>query len=284
MACTCNILNQGKPKIKKITRNRIIDTTKQYCSTSTIHGISYLSSDHISTPGRILWAIVVLLAIISTTFQVIKLYNEWEDHPVVTTLDTISLPIEEIEFPAVTICPQGSRHEIIDSVLLKQFQKFIKRKTYGKPNFTQEDSMEQVKEFIKDVYPGAKEKPTMFVKLMTSDNPDVSIQSEALFQLEEQCDSAYNSQDTNASNRNLKNDSCPEGFVIVQGSNFCIHAKNTIMTYDDATQYCKSRNESKILHLESLIELTPLNEFLHDTGIFYLFGGMNDHQNILILS
>ena len=277
MACTCNILKQWKPRIKKITRNRIVDTTKEYSSASTIHGISYLSSDHISIPGRILWAIVVLLAIISTTFQVVKLYNEWEDNPVITTLDTIALPIEEIEFPAITICPQGSRHEIIDSVLLKQFQKFIKRKAYSKTNVTQEESMEQVEEFIKDVYPGAKEKPTMFVKLMTSDNPDVSIQNEALFQLEEQCDPAYNAHDTNASNRNLKNDSCPEGFVIVQGSKFCIHATNTLMTYDDATQYCKGRNESKILHLESLTELTPLNEFLQDTGIFYLFGGMNDH-------
>ena len=270
----------------KSIRNRVVNTTKNYSSTTTIHGISYLFSDNISGLERLLWIIVVIFAIFFTTFQVVKLYNEWQAKPVITTLDTVALPIKDIEFPAVTICPQGSRHEIIDSVLLKQFQKFIKRKTYGKPNFTQEDSMEQVKEFIKDVYPGAKEKPTMFVKLMTSDNPDVSIQSEALFQLEEQCDPAYNSQDTNASNRNLKNDSCPEGFVIVQGSNFCIHAKNTIMTYDDATQYCKSRNESKILHLESLIELTPLNEFLHDTGIFYLFGGMNDHhyQNILILS
>ena len=151
MACTCNILKQGKPRIKKITRNRIVDTTKEYSSASTIHGISYLSSDHISITGRILWAIIVHLAIISTTFQVVKLHNEWEDHPVVTTLDTIALPIEEIEFPAVTICPQGSRHEIIDSVLFKQFHKFIKRKAYSQTNLTQQESMEQVEEFIKDV-------------------------------------------------------------------------------------------------------------------------------------
>ena len=278
MACTCNILKQGKQKINKIARNRLVDTTKQYSSTATIHGLSYLSSDHISIPGRILWAIIVLLAIVSTTFQVVKLYNEWEDHPVVTTLDTIALPIEEIEFPAVTICPQGSRHEIIDSVLFKQFQKFIKRKVYGQKNLTQEESMEQVEEFIKDVYPGAKEKPTMFIKLMTSDNQTLSIQNEALFQLEELCDPAYNAHVKNASNRKLKSDSCPEGFVIAQGSDFCIHAKNTPMTYDEATQCCKGRNGSKILHLESLTELNALNNLLHDTGILYLFDSMNDHH------
>ena len=113
---------------------------------------------------------------------------------------------------------------------------------------------------------------------MASDNPDVAIQNEALFQLEELCDPANNAHVKNATNRKLRNDSCPNGFVIVQGSDFCIHAKNTPMTYDEATQYCKGHNGSKILHLESLSELNPLNKFLHDTGILYLFDSMADHQ------
>ena len=113
---------------------------------------------------------------------------------------------------------------------------------------------------------------------MASDNPDVAIQNEALFQLEELCDPAYNVHVRNASNTKLENDSCPEGFVIPQGSNFCIHATNSMMTYDDATQYCKGRSGSKILHLESLTELNHLNKLLHDTGILYLFDSMNDQH------
>ena len=265
-------------KQKRSAKKRIVETTKDYSSATTIHGITYLTGDDTTALERLLWLVVVILAVLFATYQVGKLYKDWQDDPVVTTLDTVALPIEEIEFPAVTICPQGSRHQIIDSVLFKQLQKFIKRKAYSQENLTQEESMEQVEEFIKDVYPGAKEKPTMFIKLMTSDNQTLSIQNEALFQLEELCDPAYNANVKNASKRKLKNDSCPEGFVIAQGSDFCIHAGNTPMTYDEATQYCKGRNGSKILHLESPTELNPLNKLLHDTGILYLFDSMNDHH------
>ena len=122
MAGECNI-----PQTKKSTRRRIVDTTKQYSSTTTIHGISYLAGEDVSGLERVLWATVVLFAMAFTTYQVITLYNDWQDQPVITTLDTVSLPIEEIEFPAVTICPQGTRREIIDSVLFRQLKAFCMR-------------------------------------------------------------------------------------------------------------------------------------------------------------
>ena len=251
---------------KKSTRKLIVDTSKQYSSATTIHGISYLSSDKIPVVERLLWFVVVILAIIFTTFQVCKLYKEWQDEPVITTLDTVALPIEEIEFPAVTICPQGSRQEIIDSVLFRQLREYIAEKGNNATSFTEEEMMEEVEAFLKDVYPGAKAKPTMITRLMTSDNPKVSAQNEAVLQLEEECDPSSNADIVKSLNKQLQNDSCPEGFELAQRSMYCIHEGSTKMTYNEASQYCSDLTDSKPFYLESDENLSPLEEKLHVKG------------------
>ena len=216
----------------------------------------------------------MLFAIAFTTFQVVTLYNDWQDHPVITTLDTVALPIEEIEFPAVTICPQGSRKEIIDSVLFRQMKEYIQKRDDNVTVLTPEIMMEQAESFIKDVYPGAKGKPTMLTKMMTSDNPDVSIQNAALLQPEEECDPSSNTEIANEMNKQLQNDTCPEGFEMAQGSNYCIHEKGTLMTYDEASKYCDDKSGSKLLHLDTVQDLSSLNR-ISGTIVFRVY--INEH-------
>ena len=261
MAGECNI-----PQTKKSTRRRIVDTTKQYSSTTTIHGISYLTGDDVSGLERLLWAIVVLFAMAFTTYQVITLYNDWQDQPVITTLDTVSLPIEEIEFPAVTICPQGSRREIVDSVLFRQLKRYIQDKEGNVTNLTEDEMMDQVEAFITEVYPGATEKPTKLINLMTSDNPEVSLKNQAVLKFEQECDPSSNVPFTNALNKQLKNDTCPQGFEMAKALDYCVHAKSIPMTYNDATKYCNGLGGSKLFYLETFDDLNPFDELLHVSG------------------
>ena len=257
---------ENKMDQKKSTRKIIVDTTKQYSSATTIHGISYLSSDNVPALERLIWLVVVILAIIFTTFQVCKLYKEWQDEPVITTLDTVALPIEEIEFPAVTICPQGSREEIIDSVLFRQLKEYIADKGNNGTRLTEDEMMEEVEAFFKDVYPGAKAKPTMVARLMTSDKPMLTVQNEALLKLEGECDPSSNADIVKVLNKQLMNDSCPDDFEMAQDSSYCIHESATKMTYDDASQYCSGLIGSNPFYLESEENFTPLEEKLHIKG------------------
>ena len=41
-----------------------------------------------------------------------KAWNDWQDNQVLTSVSTTALPISEIEFPAITICGQGSISEV----------------------------------------------------------------------------------------------------------------------------------------------------------------------------
>ena len=44
--------------------------------------------------------------------------------PTMTTINTIAYPIKNIEFPAITICSQGAAKDVIDNVLLQQFEEY----------------------------------------------------------------------------------------------------------------------------------------------------------------
>jgi hypothetical protein len=46
--------------------------------------------------------------------------TEWQNNPVLITLETTDLPVEEIPFPAITICPEKNEpscFEIIAKIL-----------------------------------------------------------------------------------------------------------------------------------------------------------------------
>ena len=97
-------------KSKSCTNKSVgmISTLQDFSTQTSIHGMYYVDSNKHSRLGRILWMLMVVLALACTTYQVVSIWYQWSDDPVVTSLKTISLPVEQIDFPAVTICPQGS--------------------------------------------------------------------------------------------------------------------------------------------------------------------------------
>ena len=112
-------------------RKLISRTSSQYAEQTTIHGFWYLAQ---SSHGleKLLWLTVVSIAVFFSVFQTCSLYSQWQKSPVITTLESIALPIKDIEFPAVTICPQGSLYQNVDAVLFKQLREYIKNKSSEK--------------------------------------------------------------------------------------------------------------------------------------------------------
>ena len=81
-------------------------TLREYSETSTIHGIGYIFQPGISVVERIVWILVVLLHLAIAIFLAIVAYVSWKENQVLTTVQTTGHPVEEVEFPAITICAQ----------------------------------------------------------------------------------------------------------------------------------------------------------------------------------
>lgn len=242
---------------KKTTGKRLKETTRQFAKATTIHGCSYIFHERNCAVERLFWMVVVALALTLTTYQVVTLYDEWQDEPVITVLETVAEPIDNIKFPAVTICPQGSRQEIVDAVLFRQLKTYINSAKEGSETLTADSMMQYVDQFLRDVYPGANGKPTQLVKLLSSDNPRLSIQNDAILDLEEDCDPSENIDIFENMNKALMNDTCPEGFNLMDNI-YCIHVGDKPMSYSEAVQYCDQSGGTEVLYIESEHELNAL--------------------------
>lgn len=273
-----NDSKSSKTKLRKRPHQILFQTCRDYAENTTAHGFSYILSS-VTVGERILWSIVVILALAFTTIQMTTLYMEWQNDPVITTLDTVALPIEEVDFPAVTICPQGSVHGILDAVLFKQFKEYVKNKknsTYTRKrrsaatgnskasgdewHLDTKQLVLESEQFLADVYPGAKAKPTKLVSLLSTSEPQKMIENEAIIQPngdEDDCDPSENDRIVNDLNRNLNNDFCPDGFENTDGIG-CIHSSKVRLSYEEAKNYCIDQNGASLMSFETYQELKAI--------------------------
>ena len=147
-------------------------TLKEYSSSSTTHGIAYIFEDDRLFIERILWVIVVIVAIYIAASLSITAYVNWQENPVLTSVGTTGYPIERVRFPSITICAQGSVREIVDAALVKQFREYIEALGKVYSELTEDEISKYGKSFLHEKYPGAKFPPNQLVRMMSSPTAD----------------------------------------------------------------------------------------------------------------
>ena len=75
----------------------------------------------------------------------VKTYIEWQANPTITTINTTAYSIKNIEFPAITICSQGAAKDVVDTVLLKQFESYLESRGIKARNNTETPTNSTVK-------------------------------------------------------------------------------------------------------------------------------------------
>ena len=74
---------------------------RTFLESSTIHGLSYISTTQ--KYARLFWTLVVISGFTVAFLIIEESFISWSESPVKTTLET--LPISELTFPKVTVCP-----------------------------------------------------------------------------------------------------------------------------------------------------------------------------------
>ena len=78
-----------------------MEGVENFLDSSTIHGLSYISSTRKNI--RLFWIFVVLAGFLTAGYLIQQSFHSWAESPVKTTVET--LPISEISFPKITLCP-----------------------------------------------------------------------------------------------------------------------------------------------------------------------------------
>ena len=92
-------------QISKGKNSQFQELFSNFCNNSTIHGIYFCNASITGILGRIIWGIIVCVAMIISAWSINNSFAHWQEHPVITKVEQES--IEVIPFPAITICPSN---------------------------------------------------------------------------------------------------------------------------------------------------------------------------------
>ena len=159
---------------RTLKKTALTQTTEEYASRSSIHGISYTFDRELNIFDRLLWLLVVLAflgiaAALTWDFwsqwrneQVIKLLYilyvsyiildshatvliEGSDCQVVTVLKNTAKLVSDVPFPALTICGSGLHMSNVEKKLIKDFDDWRVEK--NRNGTTKEAIYKDVEEF-----------------------------------------------------------------------------------------------------------------------------------------
>ena len=86
-----------------------------FLESSTIHGLSYISLT--TKYARLFWTIIVIAGFFGAVLIIQDLFQFWSQNPISTTIET--LPISEVTFPKVTICPPKGTYTNLNYDLMR---------------------------------------------------------------------------------------------------------------------------------------------------------------------
>ena len=78
-----------------------MDEIRTYLESTTVHGLVYISTTR--KYARLFWILTVISGFFGAGYLIKESFDGWDESPVKTTIET--LPISEITFPKVTVCP-----------------------------------------------------------------------------------------------------------------------------------------------------------------------------------
>ena len=97
--------NNEKPKGSCVRAIR--STVQEFASNTTIHGVTYVFDNAVKALDNILWFFVVCVSAGIAIYMSLDAWNTWKEAPVLTSISSTGLPLQKVDFPAITICSQG---------------------------------------------------------------------------------------------------------------------------------------------------------------------------------
>ena len=94
----------------------IMEGLRGFLESSTIHGLAYLATASRKLV-KLFWLIVVTAGFIGAGILIFKSFKDWNENPITTTIET--LPIENVTFPKVTVCPPKNTFTNLNYDLMK---------------------------------------------------------------------------------------------------------------------------------------------------------------------
>ena len=92
-----------------------METVRSFLESSSISGLNHISTER--KYAKLLWILVVISGFTTAGLMINQSFQSWADSPVKTTIET--LPITNIMFPKITVCPPKNTYTDLNYDLVK---------------------------------------------------------------------------------------------------------------------------------------------------------------------
>lgn len=101
------------------------ENVREYLVSSTLHGLRYIGTATLSVFERVFFGVSFFMVVVLAAYFISNVYQKWRETPVIIGLDPVSTNINEIPFPAVTICNMNQVKKSFAASLTTQKDKII---------------------------------------------------------------------------------------------------------------------------------------------------------------
>ena len=169
-------------------------TTKDYASQSSIHGIGYIFDHKLGTWERVLWLMVVIAFLILATHLTLDTWTQWQEEQVVTTLKNTAKPVTEVPFPAVTICGTGNHMSHVERKIQENFALWRQK---NQRNRTGSTMLKDIEDYMSETFqidPTSNVSILDILDMMTAPNVEASVAANGVRQNVFACQEASENQ------------------------------------------------------------------------------------------
>ncbi|XP_071439038.1 pickpocket protein 28-like [Hetaerina americana] len=85
-------------------QGKVKTSARDYFTHSSLHGLKYIAEKGRHPVERLFWALAFLGGLGLSGFFIAATWQRWNESPVLVSLDTLAAVLQEIPFPAVTVC------------------------------------------------------------------------------------------------------------------------------------------------------------------------------------
>lgn len=99
-------MSSNSRRNSKETLKHLAQYFEECTGLTAVHGVQYIGDRKRTWFERLIWAVIVTTSVSVCTKFVLQTYHKWQNAPVYVTIGTALVPIHDIAFPAITICPE----------------------------------------------------------------------------------------------------------------------------------------------------------------------------------
>ncbi|GBP37392.1 Pickpocket protein 28 [Eumeta japonica] len=109
---------------RELRKTKIFNVFREFNENTTLHGLKYLTERDLTIFERVFWLVMFLISLVLCCWLMNNVWWKWQDTPIIISFHEKLVPVWQVPFPSVTICPQMKARASVYNYTEKNIYKY----------------------------------------------------------------------------------------------------------------------------------------------------------------